>query len=299
MSVTPAPSTGSTVQIGCPRNAVDVRAAVNEQRVAGEVAASLGGQEDRDRRDVGVGVSHPAHRVGRVGEGLELGVVADRAEERLALGRRADGVDGDPRRRPLTRGGAGEGTQRLLGRVVLQQAHVCVDAVEAAHVDDPAPAPLLHVGERCGHRPERPEVADLHPAQQCLVGLGLDPADRAAAPGVVDHDVDRSVRRHRGGDRPLDLLADRHVTGDEAPADRLGDRPAGGLVELGHDDPGPLVGEPAGDALADAGARAGHQGDPAVELAAHRPLTGRSPEHPCRAGRGPARSRPAPGWSAA
>ena len=57
---------------------------------------------------------------------------------------------------------------------------------------------------------------------------------------------------------------------DEKPADLLSDGFARGRVEFGDDDPGVLVGEAPGDALADARARAGDQRDLAGERPAHR-----------------------------
>ena len=68
-----------------PRRTVDVRAAVDEERVAGEVAAVGARQEHRDRRDVGVGVAEAAHRVRGVGRDLELGIAQQRPRSEAAV----------------------------------------------------------------------------------------------------------------------------------------------------------------------------------------------------------------------
>ncbi len=79
-----------------PRGAVDVAPAVDEERVAGEVAAVLAGEEQRDRRDVLVRVADVAHRVAGVGGSNELGMLRHHRAERRRLRRRADHVAHDP-----------------------------------------------------------------------------------------------------------------------------------------------------------------------------------------------------------
>ncbi|EUA19117.1 hypothetical protein I553_10227 [Mycobacterium xenopi 4042] len=48
------------VEVGCPRDAVDVASAVDEQCVPGQVPAAFAGQKHRDRRDVFVRVAEAA-----------------------------------------------------------------------------------------------------------------------------------------------------------------------------------------------------------------------------------------------
>ena len=61
---------------------------------------------------------------------------------------------------------------------------------------------------------------------------------------------------------------------DEHTADLVRDGAPGGVVEFGDDDVRALVGEPPGDARADAGARTGHQRDLAGQRARHRATPG-------------------------
>ncbi len=83
-----------------------------------------------------------------------------------------------------------------------------VDAVERAHIDDPAPAPLLHAGEDCLHGPERrlrtyaPGPVGIEIAERFDLGkAGL--AAGAPAPGIVDEDVDMAEPRQGGIDHAL------------------------------------------------------------------------------------------------
>jgi uncharacterized protein (TIGR03086 family) len=58
---------GPVGELGCPRGPVDVAPAVDEQRVARDIGGVVAREEQRDRSDVALGVTHPTHRVGRVG----------------------------------------------------------------------------------------------------------------------------------------------------------------------------------------------------------------------------------------
>ena len=103
-----------------------------------------------------------------------------------------------------------------------------------------------------------------------------DPADA----GVVDDDVEPPEVGDAGRERPLDLVALRHVRLVGLRADAgLGQLPGGDLaglaVDLGHGDVGAGLGQRLGDPPAQAGARTRHQCDLAIEYSAHRtpPIT--------------------------
>ena len=108
---------------------------------------------------------------------------------------------------PLARGGARERAQRLLRGVVVGGVHVRVDAVQRAHGDDPAPARGAHVRKRGLHRPERAHQADAPAVLEVFLRLVFEALHAAAAPGVVDEDVDAAELRHRALDSADHLLA--------------------------------------------------------------------------------------------
>ena len=97
-------------------------ASVDEQGVAGEVTGVVAGEEDRDRRDVGLGIAQTAHWIGGVGQDLELGVRREHGSRRRRLGARADCIGDDSVGRPLPRGRAGERAQCFLGAVVVRRS---------------------------------------------------------------------------------------------------------------------------------------------------------------------------------
>ena len=111
-------------------------------------------------------------------------------------------------------------------------------------------------------------VADGDATGHLLVGLLLDAPDAAAAPGVVDEDVQRAVFGNRGGNGILDLVAIGYVGADEVSADFIRNGLARGSVDLGDHDAGPFVGEPPSYALTDS--RAGTRDE--RHLAGQRPV---------------------------
>ena len=114
------------------------------------------------------------------------------------------------------------------------------------------------------------------PCSRSVVGLVLHPADTAAAPGIVHQYVECAVLGNGCRNGVFDLLAFGHVGRDKQASDVVGDGCARVGVEFGDDHLRALVGEPAGDAVADARARASDQSDFAVQGAAH----GSSPSTP-------------------
>ena len=256
---------GSIVgKVGNPRHPVDVAPTVDEQRVAGQVAGLVARQKDDDRCDVRLGVPEPTHRIGRIGEGRQLRVGLGHGGKRRGLGAGAHGVGHDAVRGPLPRRSPGERPQRLLGAVVLRRADMGVDAVERAEIHDVAATLGAHRREGALHRPEGPEVGELHTVPQELVGLVLDPAEGTSPPRVVDEDVDRTEAVPRLVNHPEHLVLDPHVhpaTGRIHPvavAELLGDANRGLLVDVGDHHVGSLAGEGATRRPPDAVSPSGH-----------------------------------------
>src|SRR5205814_9794649 len=102
------------------------------------VPARIGAQEPRDRPDVELGIALALHRTVLDEDSIALALLA-----RLAvMGRRGrrDGVHDDPVGAPLARGGARDGADRLLRRVVRREAAPAGDAHRRREVDDATPA---------------------------------------------------------------------------------------------------------------------------------------------------------------
>ena len=91
----------------------------------------------------------------------------------------------------------------------------------------------------------------------------------AAAPCVVDENVQHAVFGNRCGTGVLDLVSIGHVGADEQAADVIRDGLARGFVELCDDDSGAFVGEPPCDAFADSRACTGDQRNLARQCSAH------------------------------
>src|SRR3954449_13341951 len=94
------------------------RAAVDHERLTGEVAATVTAEKQRDRTDVVFGITLTTDGM-RLGE-LAVGLLVACRGLLATLRRRArrNRVDHDPVASPLPRRGASQRTDRLLGRVV-------------------------------------------------------------------------------------------------------------------------------------------------------------------------------------
>ena len=167
-----------------PRRSVDVATAVDEQGVAGEIAAGIARKEDRDRCDVAVRVTHAPIGLPASAAASSSGFCCMTRRNDADFGR-ADHVDGDAGRRPLAGSGAARRPQCLLAALLYSRVPMCAltplsDAmlvmrpslcfitVWAAFIAQSGP------GNRCRDRPARAR------------SLVLDPTDAASAPGVVD-----------------------------------------------------------------------------------------------------------------
>ena len=174
-----------------------------------------------------------------------------------------------------------ERAQGLLGAVVLRGAHVRVDPVQRAKIDDVAAALRQHERERGLHRPVGPVEGDEHRVAELLVGLGLHPSEPTAAPRVVHEHVNGAERVLGGVDHRDDLQLVAHVG---AHRDRLGpelvdqlacDALTRARVDLGDNDFRALRREPSADPVPDAVAATGDDRDAPVQTSHRAPFRSR------------------------
>jgi hypothetical protein len=180
------------------------------------------------------------------------------------------GVDQDIVRRALAGQHLGErepGGTRDRGRRAAAARRLGADV---EHVDDAAPAPLLHLRPGEPSEPDRTEQLEIEILLHHLVGQRLE-RRRVRGAGIVDHDVDLAERLHRLVIGALDVGCIRHVCRDAGDLDlRLaahgGDR---GIERLAaachHGDVGAGGGELHRHGEADALAAAGDDGRAAGE----------------------------------
>ena len=250
-------------------------AAVDRQRRAGDRAAGLGAQEDRERAELG-NLDETLARLGGEDDLLDhllarqavrLGLLVDLAlDQGRAHIARADRVAGDVQGRGLERHDLGQADHAMLGGDVGRLVGRGDQAVRRGDVDDPAPAPPAHARQGGVDR--------------VVVGREVDRQDRLP-PGrrelldrrheldarVVDQDVERAEFRLGLAHHPGDLLALAHVGAVIAYLDVAARGQAGAqaldrrrLAEAVQGEVAAGLGERGRDAEPDAAGRAGHQG---------------------------------------
>src|SRR5438552_5844154 len=265
-----------------------VDAAVHVEELSGHVVGGRRNEEGNDPGDIG-GFSHPAPRDAACGP---FARVARHLEVTRGLDETGgDRVHADLLRREVHRERAGERVERALRRRVRGVTREAGAAMDGAHADDRAAATL-----EVRYRLLRAEVRGAHVDAEELVVFGFGERKRITrlrdagvvhqhvqaaklGGGFVDHapaigdarQVSAHQRRAAAGGGDLDADVARALA-----AVRIVDRHGRALIR-----------ELARDALADAGARAGHERASTLEWPAHT----RSRSRPRRCQRSPKRLR--------
>ncbi len=255
-------------------------AAVDEQGLAGDVAAGFRGEEDDGAVEV-VGGAGAAER-DAFDERADPGLVF--VEDLVLRGFEPSGgeaVDGDAVRAPVVGEAHGELADAAAAGAVGREAGVAKDAGDGADVDDAAVAALDHTaGDGLGDEEAAAQVGveDEVPVVPGDVESGL--ADVAA--GIVDEDVNRAEGGFGFFGEALDAggVADVEFQRDGAAAEgvdlgfEVGECFA---AAAGEDEVGSGAGEGAGEVLAEAAAGSGDEGDLAGEVEEMSSLIGRPP----------------------
>src|SRR5690606_22215103 len=131
---------GSGGQLRLPVHTVDMRPAIDEEGVAGDIAAIIAAEKDSHRADVLQRVADAPHWIGPRDGRSVLRTGSGEAAVGLAGSTGTDDVAADLVAGPFPRGGTGEAAQRFLGGVVVGAVHVRVDTIERTEVDHPPAA---------------------------------------------------------------------------------------------------------------------------------------------------------------
>src|SRR5512144_3172364 len=228
--VRPEPAASSVdPHIACPRPPASgqVGPAVDVDQLTGDLARVLGGEEDRDPRDL-LGPGHaPERNLARAGRDLLLGVAVARLRGVGEPGR--DGVDPDAVRRQGERHRAREADHPRLARRVVHAPRVAADR-RGGDVDDGPGAARGH--QRPRHRLGT-EEASLEVHAQHVIPLPFRQLEERRAredARVVDQDVGRTEPGAHRGDQRLHVPGPRDVTLDgEGPAPERPDLPGHAL----------------------------------------------------------------------
>src|SRR3954467_8925503 len=267
----PIPSQGHALNhrraaaVDIDRGAGDVGAGVGGEK-AGDVGELLGPPDAAERHLLGARGDVVLERDPRLGRGLHMLVGLDEADQQR--------IDQHVVRRAFAREHLGQrqpGGARDRGRSAACARRLGADI---ERVDDPAPAPLLHLRPYQPRQPDGGEQLLVEVVAPDLVGDVLERAG-ARGPGIVHDDVDLAERRHRFVVGALDVGGDADVPrngGDlslRARADGL-DRLVERATPARDDRDVRARGrEPRGDRKADALAAAGDHGRAAGETDFH------------------------------
>ena len=184
-------------------------AAVDVDRLAGDVAGFLRREIDAGRADI-VAAAHRPHRNARQ-DGLAL-LVIERIGHRRGHESGGNRVDGNVAARKLLRDRFGHADQPGLRRDIIRLSRIAGHPDHRGDRDDPPEARLHHRPGRGAHQPERGlevdpddllELLVLHPHQQIV----------ASDAGIVDEDVELAAKRL---DRLRHELIDRSAVGQVA-----------------------------------------------------------------------------------
>src|SRR6266508_4044596 len=258
----------TTSDIGLLPSSGHRQAAADRQRLPGDEAGTVGGEEGDGRTDV-LGRAEPLHRHRPGHPGDHLLRVArplrELAQGRCVGGARADRVRRDALGGHLAGQGLGEGDDAALRAGVHGLQRRAHPAGVRADVDHPAEAALGHPRRDRLDHPQRTLEVDVEDLVPELLG-GLHERHEVVPAGVVHRDVDWA---ELGLDRPhgrldgvgpgdVDLDRDRDAAGG---GDLLGGLLGGGDVQVRDRDLEAGLSEGGRDALADSLGSSGDDGD--------------------------------------